>query len=278
MFSAARSDAGRHKPELALITEAGEMQDVVVLEWTFSPPDFFEEPDHIVREHYRMTIENGKVEVRVDPDIYDKQHSMRDKLQEALNARFLAVQLLTHNPYKLSQASMYRLHPDGRKDVTVFPAGCAVTASVGTVDVVVKDKHGNVISDSRKERVEKKKELANLVESHFPKDPLLRSVLGFYNAAVSHPENELVHLHDIRDALSGQFGGETAARTALGVSRKQWKRLGHLANKAPLKQGRHRGKSAGALRDATEAELKEARNIALSLVEGYLRYLEQRSG
>ena len=37
------------------------MQDVVILEWTFSPPDFYEEPIHIVREDYDMRIDNGKV-------------------------------------------------------------------------------------------------------------------------------------------------------------------------------------------------------------------------
>lgn len=253
------------------------MQDVVVLEWAFSPADFFEEPIHIVREDYEMRIDNGKVEARIDPDIYGKEHKMRDELHEALNGRFLAIQLLTHKPYKLSKASMYRLHSDGRKDVTVFLDSCVMTAFVGTLDIVVKDKHGNVISDSRKERAEKKKELADLVQKYRSEDPLLSSLLRSNNAAVNDPNNELVHLYEIRDALSGRFGGETGAQTALGIGGTQWSRLGQLANDEPVKQGRHRGRSAGALRDATEAELKEARSIALSLVEGYLQYLERES-
>jgi hypothetical protein len=253
------------------------MQDVVVLEWTFSPRDFFEQPIHIAHENYEMIVDNGKIQARIDPDIYDKRPDMRDELHEALNARFLAVQLLSHTPYELSKASMYRLHADGRKDVTVFVESCLMTAFVGTLDIVVKDRDGNVISDSRKERLERKKRLADLVGTYRSKDPLLASLLTSYDRAVRDPQNELVHLYEIRDALSKRFGGETEALTALRISATQWSRLGQLANDEPLSQGRHRGKSVGVLRDATEGELKEARSIALELVEGYLQHLEQKS-
>ena len=48
----------------------------------------------------------------------------------------------------------------------------------------------------------------------------------------------------------------------------------NLFNNEPLRQGRHRGKSGSALRDATEAELTEARRIALAMIEAYLRHLD----
>ena len=94
--------------------------------------------------------------------------------------------------------------------------------------------------------------------------------------SVKDPANELVHLYEIQDALSKYFGNDTAARKALGVSINKWRRLSSLANDPSLKQGRHRGLSLGALRDATKEELKEARNIAQSLVETYLEYLERQ--
>jgi hypothetical protein len=61
----------------------------------------------------------------------------------------------------------------------------------------------------------------------------------------------------------------------MGLNATDWSRLGRLANSEPLKQGRHRGKSAGGLRDASESELVEARNIARSFVEAYLMYLDK---
>lgn len=259
------------------MSKVGEMEDIVVLEWTFSPPGYFEEPIYIRRNDYEMTIDNGKVEARINPDAYDKEHKMRDVLHDELNYRFLGVQLRTHKPYELSKASMYRLHPDGRKDVTVFRESGILTVTGHPPDIVVKDKDGNTISDSRKERIKKKKELADLIETYRSKDPLIASLLGSYNSAVNDPDNELVHLYEILDALKRRFcGKEATAQTALGISDRQWSRLKRLANGKPLlRQGRHRGKGAGELRDATEAELKDARSIASSLIERYLEYLEK---
>ena len=76
---------------------------------------------------------------------------------------------------------------------------------------------------------------------------------------------------DLRDS----FGGQKAAYAALGLSRRDWSRLGRLANDEPLRQGRHRGKKMGQLRDATPDELKEAQAIAVAMIEGYLKYVQR---
>jgi len=149
-----------------------------------------------------------------------------------------------------------------------------MTITSGNVDLIVKDKNGSIISDSRRDRIEKKKELAELAEA-YSSNPVAESLLSSYKAAVNDPDNELVHLYEIRDALSKLFSGEKQARNALRLKASEWSRLGQLANSEPLKQGRHRGKSAGELRDASEEELTEARKIARSFVESYLVYLDE---
>jgi len=250
------------------------MEDIVVLEWKFSPPDYFEEPIHIKVDDYVMAISNGTVEARIRPETYDKDQNLRDRLHSSLNDLFLGVQLLSHKPYDLSKASMYRLHPDGRKDITIFLEPIVAGVSVGELDFIVKDKDGNVISDSRHERIQKKQKLAKLAEKYCRKDPVVASVLRSYNEAVNDPDNELVHLYEIRDAIAKYFGGESAARSTLGIKKKEWSRLRKLANDESLRQGRHRGKNLGALRGATEGELGEARSIARNIVVAYLDYLE----
>jgi len=251
-----------------------ETADIVVLEWTFSPPDYFEDLIYIKRDDYEMVIDRGKVEAKIKPDVYQKNANIREDLHCALNDRFLGIQLLTHKAYELSKACMYRLHPDGRKDVTLFVESSNVLISVGTVDFIVTDKNGTVVSDLRKDRIKKKNELAELVEKYSRIDATVSSLLKSYQMSINDPNNELVHLYEIRDALSKKFGGETAARDALNISSTQWSRFGQLANNEPLKQGRHRGKFEP-LRDATEAELMEARNFARHLVESYLMYLKR---
>ena len=109
------------------------------------------------------------------------------------------------------------------------------------MDFRVTDRHGNVISDSRQDRVERKKNLAELVARYRSTDSLLSSLLRSYEAAVRDANNELVHLYEIRDALSVRFSGETAARATLGISSSQWSRMGQLCNSEPLRQSRHRG-------------------------------------
>ena len=56
------------------------------------------------------------------------------------------------------------------------------------------------------------------------------------------------------ESLCGKYGNEKGLRDALGILRNKIERLRKLANTEPLTQGRHRGKSPGQLRDATNAK------------------------
>jgi len=250
------------------------MDDVVVLEWTFSPPDYFEEVIRVKRESYTIVIDNGKVEARIDPMAYDREHNMRDELHNVLNDHFLGVQLLTHKPYELSESSMYRVRADGRREITLFVKSAEYISVVGSVDFVVKNKDGSILSDSRRDRIEKKKELAALVEKYRQQDEFVDSMLAFYEASIHDPKNELVHLFDIWEALVKRFGDEKSVKTTLVIIDSERRKLGTLANDDPLLQGRHRGKKVGELRNATATELEEARSIARKMIEAYLHYLD----
>jgi hypothetical protein len=251
--------------------------DIIVLEWTFTPSDYFEESINLERPDYTMIIDNGKVEAKISAEVFEMYPTMKDIVHDKLNDWFLGAQLVAHKPYELSKASMCRLHQDGRKDITIFVEPGIVRASC-TAEFTITDKDGNVIVDSKRDRIRKKKELAALAEKYRGSDPTAASLLNSYKMATNEPNNELVHLYEIRDGLSRRFGGGPAARHVLNLTSEKWSgkwsRLGTLANHEPLKQGRHRGKNPGALRDATESELEEARNIAKSFVEAYLLYLQ----
>ncbi len=252
------------------------MKDLMVLEWSYTPKDYFEDEIHIDHGEYEMIINDGAVKACINPEAYDEEHKMRGTLHQSLNNRFLGVQLVTHKHYELSKASMCRLHPDERKDVTIFAESSGLTQISGNIDIIVKDEDGNIVSDSRKDRVEKKKYLAELAEK-YSSDVMASSLLASYNTSVIDPDNELVHLYEVREALSKLFKGEKETRKTLCLSTSDWSRLGQLANNEPLCQGRHRGKRFGELRDATKIELKEARTIASNFIEAYLSYLDRGS-
>lgn len=247
------------------------MPAVFLLEWTFTPPDLFEERVEFPFALGVFVVDAGKVEARIPEEAYPQDHSLRAELHEQLNARFLAAQVLSHNPFTLSKPGVARVHADGRRDAWLFAEPATLTFTGGTADFVVKDAAGNVVRDTKKERIDHRKDLANTAAS-MVEDAVASSILRSYAAAVNDPANELVHLYEIRDALAAHFGGEKPAITALGITSAQWSTLGRLANEEPLRQGRHRGKKLGALREATREELEQARATARALIEGYLRY------
>ncbi|WP_157174412.1 hypothetical protein [Thiocystis violascens] len=149
-----------------------------------------------------------------------------------------------------------------------------MTMSAGIVDLVVKDKDGNIVSDTKRERLDKQKRFASLVDNHIHSDATLDQMLKSYQKSVKDPDDELVHLYEVRDSLSKKFGSKKDAIQKLGITNAEWEEIGILANTLPLKQGRHRGKAVGALRNAATAELEKARKSVAYLIEKYLEYLE----
>lgn len=247
------------------------MSIVYVLEWTFSPPDYFEEPIQISRDQYEMQIDNGKVEARVDAEYYEQDNTILDQLYETLSDRFLAEQFLSHKHYELSIPGVYRLHPDGHKDLSRI-----IRDTVGvtdTIDITLTDENGNITADTRRDRIEKQRLVVELIAKYRQDNPIVASLLNSYHSAVRNPENELVYLYEVRDALNEKFKKD-GVLSICDISPEDWSDFGNLANSPRIRQGRHRGKGFGFLRDATNQELQQARAFSRKLILGYLEYLD----
>lgn len=244
------------------------MSEIVILEWKFTPQNYFEKTLDISGNDYSMIITKGKVEARID----SANLSMRKELQDKLDSRFLVEQFFTHQAYELTCSSISRLHPDGRKDAVIEPEMFQNRNTFYSPDTILTDKNGNVISDSKQERIDEKKKFTGLAAARSD-DKLLKSLLKSYDAAVHDPNKELVHLYEIREALHKIFGSEKVAREVLGITSSQWSRFGQLCNDELLRQGRHAGRNAGVLRDASEDELTEAREIVQAMIKAYILFL-----
>lgn len=248
--------------------------DAVVLRWTYEPENFFEEPICVSRDDCEIDMADGAVTAFVVPSAYDQEHEKRDELHEVVEGFFHAVQVMRHKGYTLSKAAMSREYPDGRRDVTVFAVAVQCRFIVNPIDFRVTDADGNVVTDTRRERLDRERAFQDALSRLLPTDPLLRKLLASYQASVADPGDELVHLFEVREALQKHFGGERKARGALGLSDSQWKPLGRLACDEPIKTGRHRGAHLAELRDATKEELEEARGIAKGLIDAYVRWAD----
>jgi hypothetical protein len=125
--------------------------------------------------------------------------------------------------------------------------------------------------DTRVERLAHDSMFVRCLASKAAASPTVRRALESYSQSMADPDNELVHLYEIRDTAGKHFGTGTAARNALGISKTAWSALGRLANDDSLRQGRHRGTQIGGLRDATHEELQQARTIARGILEALAR-------
>ena len=170
-------------------------------------PEYFEEPINISHRGYTMTAANGRVEASINAAVFDSDPAALRSLNDAVEARFLGVQLLTHTPFKLSGPAVTRVRLDGSREVAL--TGQDMISLTDSVDIQIVS-GGKVIADSRQARVEQKRDLAERVGTYSATDDLLRRLLRSYDAAVRDPENELLHLYEIREALAGNYlGGGT---------------------------------------------------------------------
>jgi hypothetical protein len=242
------------------------MEEKVTLQWSYAPPDFFEEPAEIEGERCTFHVDGGIARAGVT-GIEEKEYV---RIHDELNGLFLGLQLCDDRPYALSHFTVIRTRPDGTADIGLLASDAIkVTAHF---DAQVTGADGKIKSDTRQERIEAKRKYAAASAKHL-NDPTANAILQSYRAARNEPQVELIRLYEIRDALGKHFGGESEARKILGISKDAWSRLGKLANDEPLNQGRHRGWNVGDLREATEGELTEARSIAKDMICVYLKRL-----
>lgn len=245
----------------------------VLLEWTYSPHEFFESAIEIARSDYTIDITSGAISARLSASAFDADKSIRQRLHDSLFDRMRGIQLLTREPFQLSKPRLTRIEPDGRRHIFVELEGAVLTLSGGLVDITVTDASGKIVRDTKQERIQKGADLADLV-AKYSGDVLLKSMLASYSASTTDANNELVHLYEIRDSLSAAFDGKAKVLATLNITTDGWGRLGQLCCHEPLRQGRHRGENFKSLRDATEPELSEAREIAREMIEAYLQFLE----
>jgi hypothetical protein len=231
------------------------------LEWTYEPADFFEAPYQCSDVDFDLMVDAGRavatLSVPQDPVSKDVEGLVRTVIESILLVR----QLQIHRQYRLEGPRTHQ-HSAGRKNISIHVGSAAIVFSDGHADLIARDAYGKIVRDSREERIAEHDSELNSLAPRLMRSATLRSLFESYSRSVTDPDDELVHLYEVRDALSGHYGGEDSARDALGISKGEWKRLGVLANVEPLEQGRHRGKHPEGRRTATEGELNEARQLA----------------
>jgi len=246
----------------------------VHIEWKYTPNNYIEEEINITDTGFELSMLNGIALAKIEPSFYENNPDIETHIESLINNRLQAIQLISHSDFETSKPERKDLRKDGKFNIFMRLEPAVLTCTMHPVDFTHKDKYGHVISDTKQERLDKQNWLYETITKYRCSDRTLDHILSSQKDAAKDSENELVHLYEIRDAFVTRFGGKKNAINQLKITGKEWDELGDLANNQPLKEGRHRGKSAGLTRPATKNELERARNSASNLIEKYLIYLE----
>lgn len=243
------------------------MDDTVILQWTFTPHDFFEEATEFNELGTTLHIYSGLAKASIQVRAFEARPEIKDDLNDSLECRFSAVQVYTHKKYSLSKPTKSIQHANGGISICELTTACSSAAVSGNMRVVGQD--GTIVFDSKKERLEECKKLSELFARH-RENRTLRLMRRSYKAAADYPQNEFVHLYGVADAAKQDLGKRFIK--TLGLC-DQWGTFERICNELPVQQGRHPG-NKDPLRNATADELELARGFAMSLVKAYVRYLE----
>jgi hypothetical protein len=165
------------------------MTEKLTFEWAHTPADFFEEPFQYTENG--CAVEIGEGQIIATSHAVEGEHLDRARCErfEEVMARFRGAQLLNHRPFQISDCKTLQTNADGNVGIGIS-IGETLRFSDGRCDGIVRDAAGNITADSKKDRVEARKDLARRASKYW-KVPVAHSLLKGYNAAVndfrSHP-------------------------------------------------------------------------------------------
>ena len=213
-------------------------EERIEIHWIYVPADYFEEKTVLNCDGYSVEIEDGHITARMSAEFFDKRPDLPSSIRKELDSHFQSAQPIRRKVFEIDGGGFTRIWPDGRRNSTLAVHRAELALVSDQVDLVQTDNSGVVVGDTRRDRIEATKNLAQLAARH-ASNPTVRKMLNGFDRSVREPEIELVRLYEVGEALAEAFGGrKAAAGDALGIS---YSRFEALTNDSRLKQGRHSG-------------------------------------
>ncbi|HLA96711.1 MAG TPA: hypothetical protein VK612_13395 [Pyrinomonadaceae bacterium] len=245
------------------------------IEWTYTPTNFFDAPYIQTTPEYTLSFDNGTALLILQspqhPVEVELLKTLTEEIRQILNMR--AIQI--HEKFAFAARGETHTFSDGDRKSLIQGWATFKGASHMSAELAEYDKDGNLLTMTKEQQAQKDREFLEVAAQKIPESEALLSVIRSYNAAIRDPADELIHLYEIRDRIVKEFKSSSEAQKEMRFNKLRWSRFGSLCNELPLRQGRHRGRNAGALRDATFGELKAARKIARDLIYAYLEYISR---
>jgi|WetSurMetagenome_2_1015567.scaffolds.fasta_scaffold22831_3 hypothetical protein len=225
--------------------------DRVELAWVYRPVDFFEVAYEYAHPHFQVSVDDGRAVAVLTTPEEPVVPALQQQILDCLVGIFLARQLQVHRGFDLGAPTILVHRGDG------------ITTA-----------EGFTIAGTSAEPIAQHAATLDLLAAKVTRGSVLRRMLESYSRAVEDPDNEWVHLYEIRDALATHYTSHRKARAALGITQDEWDRVGVLAVVEPILQGRHRGHQ-GDLRPATPEELADVRQIVRGWIKTFAQHVRE---
>jgi hypothetical protein len=241
--------------------------------WTLLPDTLVEEQYSVTLDDYEINVSAGEIAIKLPHMPAGIPAGQLLQLRAVAEAHAAAAAISRGVGWRIEGPTIAHVADDGSRTVQLS-FGVSAVLAVGALDTLVAGADGTVVHDSRRARIDRQRELAALLFDAQMADPLCAHLVESLQRARQRADYELLHLYEIRDALSKRFGGDKKARRKLGITKGDWSFLGRLANKEPLEGSRHRGEhlvTGDPLPTPTPEQLDRARSIAVGMIEAYAR-------
>lgn len=241
----------------------------VILEWGYTPTNYFDNDIIVESDQYHLKISDGLVVVVLktnDPDLTTSQK----KYNNIIESHFIIQLIEKRIYYEIKERAPRVEHENGHADVYLKPDTIKITSS----SYANLSPNGNIVSDTKEEERNKQKEFLLKIQNVLDKDKIVLQIINSYKNSILYPNDELVYLYEIRDAISTYFHSESNAKSRLKITNSELKELGRICNALPLKQSRHRGKMIDGFKDSKGGELETARSISRKIIHSFINFLD----
>ena len=242
------------------------------LEWIYNPKNFFANDIIAENEKYNLKISNGKIIIELKK--YDPQIAHKN-FNNCVESYFISKTIKDRIIYEIKEGASIFEDENGKRSKSIKPEVIQFIKTLPLKKSIVTlklDKEGNVIEDTEEKEKREMQEFLLKIQNALNKDKIVSHLIESYKNSIRFPNDELVYLYEIIDAIQTYFNGKSKALKALNITQAEWSDLGQICNSMPLKQSRHRGQMIGKLIDSKN-EIERARNISQKFIRSFINYL-----
>lgn len=235
-----------------------------MIEWIYTPENAFETPSCFKKDDYTLCINNGKATVTsTRPQIDDLEII---EIKKIVKSVFQAGTIQFNKEIQFNEDIYYQ------DDKVYTSINFSNSSPELSSDYSLIDKDGNILADSKSDRINRDREFISDVLNLYNEDNVLERLLTSYSNAIKNPSDEFSYLYEIREILMEKYNNKNKMQKQLRISEKDWDRFGYITCKLPVEQSRHRGNhDPTKMRPATTEELNEVKLIARQMIKAYLK-------